>query len=666
MRPRSLNRRTKTRVSLVSRTFVFTIALALPWLGPACLADDADFQRVMAAAVRTAANRVLPSVVAIEIIGTSNTAQGEVEQDAPTSGVIVDIDGHVLASSIVVSSPSASLLVVLPDGTRQAARVVARDHHRDLVLLRIDSTKTLVPIDFTSPNTRAIGQTTIAVGRYGSEASPMISRGVLSAQDRLDGIALQSDARVSPALYGGPLIDLYGNVLGLLIPAIADGGAEESTSWYDSGIAFAIPGDVILRKLDQLKSGRDVKKGLIGIVAKTSDPFQDGTEVAAVRTRSPAESAGLKPGDNVLEIDGTPVRRHQEIRQALGRYDAGETIAVKVEREGNQIDLRITLAESIPPLQPQRLGVITRDETITQGEDQSTQVVVGEVLPGTPADDMLRAGDILLKVRGADLVDSDSLRRLLISAEPEQPIEVRIRRGAMEEVLSITPRSVAGQWLLNFPTAWNADAGEDVETWEVKDLKLPEAPNEAAYVAPTAESKANRLGLLILLLNPGQSSPREVLASTWADVAAKTGAVVCAIAPEDSRRWQPKEIETVVNMTAAVMKQAAISPAAVAVGTTGALAGGSGEAADTMALAVAVSQSTTFFGVAVSAMTRPPGVRLRENEAATSLQLMIPIEKSDELPAWCAAVKSAGYPIVRGGKTTTESLLQWARLLQSI
>ena len=231
------------------------VCLGLLWCcaGGHARADDTDFQRAMATAVRDAANRVLPSVVAIEIIGTRGAAQGEVEQDAPTSGVILDTDGYVLASSIVVARPAASVLVVLPDGKRQAAKVVSRDHHRELVLLKIETDKALTPIDLTSSPDRRIGQTTIAVGRYGTDASPMVSRGVLSAEGRLDGIALQCDARVSPAFYGGPLIDLYGNVLGILIPAVAEGGAEEPTSWYDSGIAFAIPSDVIVKEAGSIE-----------------------------------------------------------------------------------------------------------------------------------------------------------------------------------------------------------------------------------------------------------------------------------------------------------------------------------------------------------------------------------------------------------------------------
>ena len=651
-------------------------ATVVAWLGILLVgpssplaADEAEYQRAMAAAVREAASRVLPSVVAIEIIGTSGAAQGDVEQDAPTSGIILDSEGHVLASSIVVARPAVSVLVVLPDGTRQAAKVVSRDHHRDLVLLKIETDKPLTAIDLTSSAERRIGQTTIAVGRYGTDASPMVSRGVLSAEGRLDGIALQTDARVAPALYGGPLIDLYGNVLGVLIPAVAEGGAEEPTSWYDSGIAFAIPSEVIASKLDRLKAGQDVKKGLIGIVSRTSDPYEDGTEIAAVRSRSPAESAGIKPGDTMLEVDGTPVRRHQEIRQVLGRFDAGESIDLKLERDGKPIELQVTLAESIPPLKPQRLGVVTQDETDVErdggdGEEDeaSTQVAVSEVVPGTPAEGNLQAGDVILRVREADVADSQTLRRLMISAEPDQAISVAIRRDGTEQVFSVTPQSIAGESLQQYPEAWQQ---EERESWETKELKLPEAGNVAAYIAPKPEASGDRLGLLVLLLNPGQGSPTDAL-KNWSEAAEQAGVLVCAIAPEDSRRWQPKELEIIGSFAAAMLKLPGVDSSAVAVAASGALAGGSGEAADAMALAVAISQSSTFFGVAVSPKTKPPAVRLRENEASTSLQVLLPVEVNDDLPPWCVAIERAGYPVVRGGEVSEMTLLRWVRLLQSI
>ena len=153
---------------------------------------------------------------------------------------------------------------------------------------------------------------------------------------------------------------------------------------------------------------------------------------------------------------------------------------------------------------------------------------------------------------------------------------------------------------------------------------------------------------------------------SWPEFARQAGVAICAVAAEDNRRWQPKEIEVVAKFAAAVAKKAPIDSSAVAVAAAGALAGGKAESADSMALAVAISQSSTFFGVAVSAETRPPAVRLRENEPSSSLQIMFPIESDDQLPSWAAAIEKAGYPVVRGGQTDELTLLRWVRLLQSI
>ena len=631
---------------------------------------DETYRQAMARAVRDSANVVLPAVVSIEIIGTGDIGKGEVEQDAPTSGIVIDPDGFVLASSIVVRRPSASILVVLPDGTRRAAEVVSQDHHRDLVLLKIESDEPLASIEFPTKHELRVGQTAIAVGRYGSDATPIVSRGVLSAMERLDGIALQTDARVSPAFYGGPLLDLYGRVLGVLIPAVAEGGAEDDTSWYDSGIAFAIPSDVIVTKLDRLKAGEDVKKGLIGIVTKTKDPYDDGTEIAAVRKRSPAESAGIKAGDIVLEVAGRPVRRQQEIRQALGRYDAGETIRIKLRRGEEEIEIETELAESIPPLQPQRLGIIASEQA--REDTDANAVVVSQIVPGSPADGKLDVGDEITRVGEAKVSDIEALRRMLISAEPDVALSLSILRDGQEESIAITPDSITGDIVTKLPKPWTEvnDAA-----WETTEIKLPDSGNVAAFAGPAsadaetdaeaAEDERQQLGLLVLLMNPGQGKPENVLAS-WIEPAQQSGVLVCAIAPEDSRRWQPKEMDAVAKFAAAVMKKASIDSTAVAVAAPGALSGGSAEAADSMALAVSMSQSSTFFGVSVSPKTRPPAVRLRENEPSASLQILLPVKDAADLPTWGATIKQAGYPIVLGGETTRPELLNWVRLLQAI
>ncbi|TWU60539.1 Periplasmic serine endoprotease DegP precursor [Rubripirellula tenax] len=621
-------------------------------------ADDAQYQRAMASAVRAASGRVLPSVVMIEIIGTSEGGQGEVEQDAPTSGAIVDVDGdvaYVIASSIVASKPAASILVVLSDGTRETAKVVARDEHRDLVLLEIKTDKPLVGLPLDHAVKRQVGQTTIAVGRYGNKGVPLISTGILSAEGRLDGIAIQTDARVSASLYGAPLVDLYGNVLGILIPAVAEGGAESSTDWYDSGVAFAIPAEVIAQKLDRLKSGQAIKKGLLGIVAKSKDPNELNTEIAAVRIRSPAEAAGIRAGDRVLSVNGIEVKRQQGIRQVLGSFDAGEVVPVKVQRAGKTIEMQVTLADTIPPLEPQRLGVIVKNNN---GEPS-----LADVVPGSPAADSLKAGDVILKINDVVIDNADTLRRQLISAQPDEPLSLTYQRGEATEQASVVPQTIGGVIDESVPASWRR---EKVDPWPTTEIKLPEAANTAFYVAPKSDDGSwTDMGLLVLLLGPGDGNP-EATADDWKQAAQTAGVVVCVVAPEDSSKWQPKELEVVASFAAAMTKKAAINPVAVAVASVGGVHGNDATAADSMALAAAISQSKTFFGVAVSGETRPPAVRLRENEPSASLQVMMPVENENALPTWSASIKSAGYPVVLGGKIKRLGLLDWVRLLQAI
>ena len=135
------------------------------------------------------------------------------EQDAPTSGVIVDSSGFILASSLVAARPRraswSSYRMELDTRPKSFPAIIT-------VILPSEnqSAGNLDPIVFPPQLDLRIGRTTVAVGRYGRQGSPMVSTGVLSAIDRLDGIALQTDARVSPAFYGGPLIDLNGNVSG--------------------------------------------------------------------------------------------------------------------------------------------------------------------------------------------------------------------------------------------------------------------------------------------------------------------------------------------------------------------------------------------------------------------------------------------------------------------
>ena len=408
------------------------------------------YQRALATQLRRVGESVLPSVVTIETVGVLRSG-GEVRQDAPTSGVIVDADGYVLTSSLVTRGESATILVLLADGTRLPAEIVARDTHRELVLLRVDPGDTsLTPIrldQLSQPSTDwTIGQTVVAVARYGEANRPLVSAGILSALERLGGTAIQTDARVSPAFYGGPLVNLRGECMGILIPAVGQGGGDDSTAWYDSGIAFAIPSDVLAKKLKTLQAGEDVRGGVAGMVVAGRDPYAAGTELSAVMPRSPAEKAGLQAGDEIVRVAGREVRRQQEVKLALGRFDAGDEVTVGYRRNGEEASVSLTLVETIPPLTPQWLGITAQpidaeqtaddtaleddraDEPTDESTEEAAQVLVTGLVEGGPAEGTLRIGDRLLSMNGLSIENVDELRQRLWTAESDQTMRLRVSR----------------------------------------------------------------------------------------------------------------------------------------------------------------------------------------------------------------------------------------------
>lgn len=636
--------------------------------------DTQSFQLAMAQAVRKAAQQVLPSIVSIDVIGVAQTGGGQnqrtdVAQDAPSCGIVVDAEGFVIASDIIVRRPSASILVVLPDETRLAATVVARDHHRGLVMLRVKPDSQLVPIQLPDSVQSPVGSTVVAVGRYGGDRSPMVSSGILSAAGRLEGTMLQSDARVSPSFYGGPLVDLYGNAIGVLVPAVAPGGAPDDTSWYDSGIAFAVPTPVLKNKLARLKTGQDIRKGLIGIVPKSKDPYAEDTEIAAVRNRSPAEKAGIRPGDLVESVGGNPVRMFQEIKQSLGPHDAGETIEIVVRRGAESQQLSVELTDSIPPLNPQRLGVWATETVEDPADDQpddpqsQTRVVVRAIVPGTAAEGKLQIDDLIVKVDQTEIDSLQTLQRTMVAAVAEEPLTVTVERDGNSAEISITPTSIAGPVIKTTIEAWTDQPPDN--KWDVQPLRLPDVPNLAAYTAPNADQSDAEVGLalLMLLLPPDQRDPEAFLES-WRDQAGRHGVVVCAVCSEDEKRWQQKEIDVVSRMATLMAQRVPVQVTAVA--STGAVKGVGASAADSMVMAIALSDRKNFAGISVSADTKPPAVRLRENEPDQSLEILLPIKSLDDGPTWLAPLAAAGYPVALGGENDVADLLRWVRLLQTI
>jgi len=292
-------------------------------------------------AIKAAVNKVAPSVVQIitqggaEQVVTNSSGQIFRKAMGPTTGVIVSEDGYIISSSFNFVNNPTGILVAVPGRTDPiVAKKVAEDTSRMVTLLKIDAKGLPVPV--TAPQKDiVVGAWSIALGRtldLRRDGPPSMSMGVISALGRIWGRAIQMDANVSPINYGGPIIDVQGRVQGIIVPASPRGEDETvGFEWYDSGIGFAIPMEDVQAVLPRLKTGKDLRKGLLGVAMKSKD-FSAAPEIGQISKDSAAERAGLKPGDIILEIDGKPVERMAQIQHALGPKYEGDKVTVKYKR----------------------------------------------------------------------------------------------------------------------------------------------------------------------------------------------------------------------------------------------------------------------------------------------------------------------------------------------
>ncbi len=312
--------------------------------------SDPDLARLEADAFAAAVERVSPSVVRIETVGGLERRGRMLLSEGPTTGLVVAADGYIVSSAFNFLSQPTSILVRLADGARKPARLVASDSSRMIVLLKIEVAQPLPVCEIAPQAQMRVGQWAIAVGRAFDASRPSMAVGILSALDRIWGKAIQTDAAVSPNNYGGPLIDIHGRVLGVLVPLSPESADEMAgVEWYDSGVGFAVPAEHIQQILPRLKKGENLRPGIAGIGLKGPNLITGAPIIVACRAKSPAAAAGIKVGDRVVEIDGRKIQRAAQIREAIARHYAGETMQVVVLRNQKRQTCEIKLAGSLGP-----------------------------------------------------------------------------------------------------------------------------------------------------------------------------------------------------------------------------------------------------------------------------------------------------------------------------
>ena len=373
------------------------------------LPAQADPNEETEKAMKAAAARVAPSVVRIETTGGQDTIvwtgpMGTAVRKVvgPTTGLVVDADGYVITSSFNFINKPTDIFVTVPGKGRSVGKIVATDQSRMLTLLKIDLKGLVVPQAFPKKEVE-VGLWSLALGRTlnpNVEQVPSISAGIVSAIGRIWGKAVQTDAKISPNNYGGPLVAIDGRVIGVLVPASHQSeGDNAGVEWYDSGIGFAIPLDDINRVLGKLKAGTadkpfNMRGGLFGFPQPQPDQYLAPPVISQVVPESAAEKAGIKGGDIVISVDGKAVHTMAQFLHTFKPLYEGDSFSMKVKRGDKEIDIpKVVLQGVQTALEPGFLGILPMRDDPEEGLE------VRYVYPNSPAAKAgLKEGDRIMKV----------------------------------------------------------------------------------------------------------------------------------------------------------------------------------------------------------------------------------------------------------------------------
>ncbi|HEX6960619.1 MAG TPA: PDZ domain-containing protein [Lacipirellula sp.] len=638
---------------------ILSIFLATACASVSLLQAADDLARLEQQSLNAAAEAVADSVVQIRTVGGLDRVDDQTAIQGPTTGLIVGEDGYIISSAFNFAQQPTSILVRLPDGEQRPAEIVGRDTSRMLVLLKVETDGDL-PVPTAAPlaDVRP-GDWAIALGRTYSAEQVSISVGVVSALNRMQGRALQTDANVSATNYGGPLVDIYGRVLGVLVPMSPQSGTGETSAmagseFYDSGIGFAVPLEHVYEVLDRWKKENDLKRGLLGVSLKPGNPHATPPAITAVWPRSPAAKAGWKPDDVIVSIDGEPIDTQTDLRFQTATHYAGDELKVIIRRgEGDnaeELETRVTLADDLPAYQHAFLGVLP-DRTVTREDDKAEEeddenadsevagVKVRTVWPDSPADEAgIEPGDVITKLGDEAVKTASEAIAQLNARSPGEELAVHIARDEDELQLDVELAELPLKVLSSsdLPSTSDEDHGEG--ELKLEELKLPEMPQTARFYKPASDP--SRPGLLIWLGGSGEESAKE-LAETWRRSLARDGIVLLMPEPASAAGWSSDDMEYLVRLLPTAIRRFNPDRSRIVIA-------GEGKAGQ-MAYAFAFAAKKLIRGVVTIDSPLPRTLELPENSANERLAILA-IESPDTPMASLMRrdrekLAEAGYPV---------------------
>lgn len=269
-----------------------------------------------------------------------------------------DDKGYIMTNHHVIDNAD-EVKVVFTNNKKETVEIVGSDSYSDVALLSVDKEKVLAVAEIGSSEELNVGDTSFAVGAPldSSTYAWTVTRGIISGKDRTvevssnDGYStsimevLQTDTAINNGNSGGPLCNSNGQVVGITNMKLASSAIE--------GMGFAIPIETAVEYAEKFISGENIKYPYIGVAIydATASRYSNeilGVYIESVEKNSPAAKGGLKSGDKILEVEGKTISSTTYFKHELYKYEIGDTITIKVERNGKEKELKITLGTSSP------------------------------------------------------------------------------------------------------------------------------------------------------------------------------------------------------------------------------------------------------------------------------------------------------------------------------
>jgi len=345
-----------------------SLAVVLAASASQAQSEDNELLQSTQTVFRSLSERLRPSLVRIETVGgtqptvplavddgdseaplrgpqqfVDNPGSNFVVADGPTTGLVYSTDGYIVSSSYNFAREPALISVVLADGRRLAADLIARDQVRKIALLHVDATDLVVP-EWVSQFDVEVGEWAVALGLGFGGQRPSVSVGIISARNRMVGNAIQTDAKLSPVNYGGPLVDIDGRVIGISVPMAQRPGELAGVDMYDSGVGFVVPKRRVDAIVAELMKGKDIYRGWLGM--QLGGQAEDGVYVGRIADPSPLREAGVIPGDKLWAAEGRPIHHFGQLVQTLYMIPAGTKVHLCMERQGEPYEVDVVLARN--------------------------------------------------------------------------------------------------------------------------------------------------------------------------------------------------------------------------------------------------------------------------------------------------------------------------------